>query len=115
MSRGKILPERAALIDALDREIGRKVSIAILVFMNAVADRIGLSLTDLFCGELLSRTGTLSAGELAELTGLTTGAITGVIDRLEKNGYARRENDPQDRRRVMVRALPEKWERIGEP
>jgi DNA-binding MarR family transcriptional regulator len=42
----------------------------------------------------IHRYGTMPAGRLAELTGLTTGAITGVIDRLEKAGYARRTNDP---------------------
>jgi DNA-binding MarR family transcriptional regulator len=46
----------------------------------------------------------MTAGRLAELTGLTTGAITGMIDRLERRGYARREADPSDRRRVIVRA-----------
>lgn len=44
----------------------------------------------------------MPAGRLGELTGLTTGAVTGVIDRLEKAGYARRTNDPKDRRRTIV-------------
>ena len=81
--------DRPALRNLLDEEIGRKANMAILMFSTAVSDRLGLNLTDMFCGELLSRTGPLTAGELANLTGLTTGAITGVIDRLEKNGYTR--------------------------
>jgi DNA-binding MarR family transcriptional regulator len=48
---------------------------------------------------------------LAELTGLTTGAITGLVDRLERRGYARRERHPSDRRSVIVRPLSENAER----
>src|SRR5262249_52764934 len=55
----------------------------------------------------------VTAGELATLTGLTTGAITGVIDRLETAGLARRERDPQDRRRVVVDAVPTAKERVA--
>jgi DNA-binding MarR family transcriptional regulator len=55
----------------------------------------------------------VTAGRLAELTGLTTGAITGVIDRLERIGLARRESDPDDRRKTLVRALPAVWERVA--
>lgn len=115
MSRGKNELDRAALLRWIDRELGRKADMAIVMFQTAVAERLGLGLTDLFCGELLSRTGPITAGELADVTGLTTGAITGVIDRLEKNGFAQRENDPQDRRRVLVRALPDRWAELGEP
>jgi DNA-binding MarR family transcriptional regulator len=54
----------------------------------------------------------MPAGRLAELTGLTTGAITGIIDRLEKAGYVRRANDPKDRRRTIVEPTQnKKWER----
>ena len=55
-------------------------------------------------------TGQITAGELAERTGLTTGAVTGVIDRLEKAGLVRRAKDPDDRRRVIIEPFPE---RIG--
>jgi DNA-binding MarR family transcriptional regulator len=44
----------------------------------------------------------MPAGRLAELTGLTTGAVTGIIDRLEKAGYVRRVNDPKDRRITII-------------
>jgi DNA-binding MarR family transcriptional regulator len=51
--------------------------------------------------------GRKTPGKLAELTGLTTGTITGVIDRLEKAGYARRERDLHDRRKVIIQPIPE--------
>ncbi len=102
MSRGQTAPPRPALIAALNDETGRKLSTAAILFQLAIADRLGLGLTDLVCGEILARTGSITAGELAELSGLTTGAITGVVDRLEKVGFVRRVSDPHDRRRVML-------------
>ncbi len=79
-----------------------------MLFRQALADRLGINLTDLACIGLLSESGPLTAGKLAELTGLTTGAVTGMVDRLERGGYVRRENDPLDRRRVVVRAVEDK-------
>jgi DNA-binding MarR family transcriptional regulator len=67
-----------------------------------VADEIGLHITDHKCLDLIRQYGAMPAGRLADLTGLTTGAVTGIIDRLEKAGYARRVNDPKDRRRTIV-------------
>ena len=55
----------------------------------------------------------MTAGRLAELTGLTTGAITGVVDRLEKAGFVRRERDDSDRRKVFIAAVPERMIEIG--
>ena len=55
---------------------------------------------------IIAREGPLSAGALAERTGLTPGAITGLVDRLQGAGYARREPDPADRRRILIRAVP---------
>src|SRR5579859_2555739 len=69
---------------------------------QAAADRIGINATDLNCLNILSFSGHMTAGELARATGLTTASITGVVDRLEQAGYARRERDPHDRRRVVV-------------
>lgn len=69
---------------------------------QAVADRVGLSLTCLECIDFLARFGPMPAGKLAELTGLTTGAITGVVDRLEKAGFARRVSDTKDRRLTII-------------
>jgi DNA-binding MarR family transcriptional regulator len=69
----------------------------------ASAEKIGINVTDLNCLNILSLTGSMSAGELARATGLTTASITGVIDRLEKTGFVYRQRDPDDRRRVVVR------------
>src|SRR5579863_10050526 len=72
---------------------------------QAAADRIGINSTDLNCLNILSFRGQMTAGELARETGLTTASITGVVDRLEEAGFVRRERDPQDRRRVVVRLV----------
>ena len=72
------------------------------MFHQAVADKLGLHVTDHKCLDFIYRFGAMPAGRLAELTGLTTGAITGIIDRLEEAGYVRRTNDPKDRRRTIV-------------
>ena len=92
---------------------GRALSAATIMFHQAVADRLGLNPTDHKCADFLWTRGPMTAGELAELTGLTTGAITGVIDRLERGGFVRREDDPGDRRRVVVRAVPKRLRQIG--
>ena len=69
---------------------------------QAVADALGLNRTDMRLIDLLDRAGRMTAGELAGATGLTTGAITTAIDRLEQAEHARRVRDPDDRRRVYV-------------
>lgn len=84
----------------------REVSGLGVLFSNAAADRLGLNPTDMECLGYLAD-GPQSAGSLAAATGLTTGAITGVIDRLERAGFARREPDPNDRRKVLVRETDE--------
>lgn len=71
---------------------------------------LGLSLTDYKCMDLIENLGPMPAGRLAELTGLTTGAITGVIDRLERAGYARRKDNPNDRRSIIVEVTWDKQE-----
>ena len=83
-----------------------------VLYSQAVAGRLGMNSTDLECLDYILR-GPVTPGRLAELTGLTTGAITGVIDRLERIGLARRESDPDDRRKTVVRALPAVLERIA--
>jgi DNA-binding MarR family transcriptional regulator len=75
------------------------------LFGNAVAARLGINPTDVECLGVIAA-GDVTAGDLARATGLTTGAITGVIDRLEKAGLARRERDRNDRRKVYVRMTP---------
>jgi DNA-binding MarR family transcriptional regulator len=77
-------------------------------FGQTVAIRFGLSESDIETLEALIDMGASTAGRLSELTGLTSGAVTRVIDRLEQAGFVRRVPDPADRRRVIVEAVPEK-------
>jgi DNA-binding MarR family transcriptional regulator len=102
--------DRASTVAALDRAL-RETSAQSVLFSQAVADRVGMNPTDLESLDILARHGPITAGRLAELTGLTTGAITGLVDRLESRGYARRESHPTDRRSVLVRPLVECAER----
>jgi DNA-binding MarR family transcriptional regulator len=92
---------RSQLIEHLINEL-RTSSSRGIIFHQTLADFLGLNITDHKCLGFLLDEGPQTAGKLAELTGLTTGAITGVIDRLEQAGYVRREKDPHDRRRVMI-------------
>jgi DNA-binding MarR family transcriptional regulator len=90
----------------------REMSTETIMFHQSVADVLGLHITDHKCLDLIRQYGAMPAGRLAELTGLTTGAVTGIIDRLEKAGYVRRANDPKDRRRTIIEPVRnKKWER----
>ncbi len=80
---------------------------------EAISRRFGLSSSDLECLDLVCANGELTAGQLAESSGLSTGAITGVVDRLERAGYVCRQRDPEDRRRVVVAVLPRADQEIG--
>lgn len=92
---------RAELLDRVMHEARRGGSIGTL-HNRAAADLVGMNQTDWDCLDVLDWTGPITAGELAKRVGLTSGAITGVLDRLEKAGLARRVSDPSDRRRVIV-------------
>jgi DNA-binding Lrp family transcriptional regulator len=83
-------------------ELGWELSTAVVLFHEAVAERLGLSAADHRALGLIARAGALTAGELAQRTGLSPGAVTGLVDRLESAGYVRRTRDPADRRRVVV-------------
>lgn len=104
---------RAVLSGAL-LAAGRSLGNSSSMLISACADRLGIHSTDWGCVLLLAEADPqpLTAGQLAELTGLTTGAVTGVLDRSEKAGFVRRERDPGDRRRVIVRLVPEAMARI---
>jgi DNA-binding MarR family transcriptional regulator len=104
--------QRQSLLAALEQAM-RKSSAQGVLFSQAVAARLGISSSDLECLDIILMHERITAGELAAATGLTTGAVTGVIDRLEKAGFARRERDSKDRRKVFVFALPSVGERIG--
>lgn len=93
--------KREEIIQAINEKF-REMSTETILFHQAVADILGLHVTDHKCLDFIYRFGAMPAGRLAELTGLTTGAITGIIDRLEEAGYVRRTNDPKDRRRTIV-------------
>src|ERR1700747_2896578 len=68
-----------------------------IMYNQQVADRVGLRLTDMQCINVLDLMGPSTPGELARSTGLTTGGVTVMLDRLEKGGYIRREAKPRDR------------------
>jgi DNA-binding MarR family transcriptional regulator len=103
---------REDLLQALIRAMAAASGQGVL-FSQAVAEQVGMHPTDVECVEILTRNGPATAGQLAELTGLTTGAVTRMVDRLERAGFVRRENDPNDRRRVIVRPQPERLEALG--
>lgn len=95
--------KKREIFDQLIDEV-RRSQLATDRFDQAVADSIGINRTDMRCMDVIQREGPVSAGRLAEATGLTTGAITTVLDRLERAGVARRVRDESDRRRVLVEA-----------
>ena len=88
--------------------VGREYSDASVFFHAAMARRLGLHLTDYKTLGVLERVGPMSAGQIAEHTGLATASVTDLLDRLERKGFVRRVDDPADRRRVVAQAVPEK-------
>lgn len=98
---------REELIEEINTA-GRKMSTVTVIFHQTVAEKAGLSGGDHKYLDLLFQEGPMTAGRLAILTGLTTGAVTGIIDRLEKQGLVKRERDSDDRRKVLVVPLIEK-------
>jgi DNA-binding MarR family transcriptional regulator len=92
---------------------GREQSDATMMFLNAIAQHFGLSLTEQNAISVIDRLGPLSAGEIAAHTGLATASVTSLIDRLEAKGFARRVRDAQDRRRVFVELEPERASSYG--
>ena len=100
------------LVAALSRA-GRAQSDATVMFHSAVAERMGLSVTEQKTISILDRLGPLSAGEIAAHTGLATASVTSLIDRLEAKGFAHRLRDQKDRRRVIVALRAERLSAIG--
>src|SRR5215510_7146120 len=96
---------REELAMAFDREARRMGSMATL-HNHAVAAFAGLHQTDQECIDLLDWSGPITAGEIGVHLGLSSGAVTGLVDRLERSGWVRRERDPEDRRRVVVHLAP---------
>ena len=91
---------------AADELLGREFATAIVVFHEAVGRLLGLSAVERKCLDVLRRLGPVTAGTIGQHTGLTTGAVTGLMDRLETAGYVQRARDPHDRRKVVVQLLP---------
>ena len=100
---------KRALLDELIREV-RVSGNQDNAFDKLAAELLGVNETDLHCLNIIENSGGLTAGQLADQSGLTNGAITGVLDRLERAGFARRVPDPTDRRRVKVEVTPEFYE-----
>jgi DNA-binding MarR family transcriptional regulator len=112
---GADIPRRRSQCQAMTRDnvssvlrALRKVNLQGSFFGQTVAIRFGLSESDIETLEQLIEMGATTAGKLTEITGLTSGAITRVIDRLEQAGFVRRVPDPTDRRRVIVEVVPER-------
>jgi DNA-binding MarR family transcriptional regulator len=95
--------KRKELQHAVGFEVGRELGARTILFHQAIANVAGVSVTDLKCLDYVDRVAEVTAGDLARLTGLTTGAITAAIDRLERAGLARRERSQSDRRKVFIR------------
>ena len=110
LSRAKA---RAALMQELEHAV-RKSSAIGVIFGQSVANAVGVSSSDLECLDFLNIEGRVTAGRLAELTGLTTGAITGLVDRMEKAGLVRRERDEEDRRKVYIAIVPEALGKVAQ-
>lgn len=94
--------------------LGWELSTAVVLFHEAVADRLGLSAADHKALSLIMRAGALTAGDLAQQTGLSPGAVTGLVDRLERAGFVRRQRDPVDRRRVVITVEPDQRPDLSE-
>jgi DNA-binding MarR family transcriptional regulator len=101
MSRDK----KQALVDELVH-LARAHEAANEAFDEVAREKLGINRTDLRCLNIVENQGPMNAGRLAELSGLTTAAVTAVLDRLERAGYARRVRDTEDRRQVQVEITP---------
>ncbi|MFE4143547.1 MarR family winged helix-turn-helix transcriptional regulator [Peribacillus sp. YIM B13472] len=101
----------AALLESLTHSLQRYGMRSVL-FQQNMAQKIGVSHTDLKSAEILNETGQITAGELSKITGLSTGSVTALINRLERSGYVKRERDKLDGRRVMIAPIPERQEQI---
>ena len=89
----------------------RDLATAVIAFQEAAARRLGMTAAERKCAGLIAELSETTPKQLAEATGLTTGAITGILDRLERAGYAKREPNPKDRRSVIIR--PRNSERLA--
>src|SRR6266487_3918420 len=91
------------LVEEIVGRLARRHSTAVVLFHHVVAERLGLGPTDHKCLDLVRERGPMAGSDLSAITGLTSGAITGVVARLERTGYLRREPDPHDGRKHILR------------
>jgi DNA-binding MarR family transcriptional regulator len=105
--------KRRELLEKL-RDLGRQMSTQTVFLHQALAQGVGLNATDAKCIDLILRApeGRITAGRLSEMSGLTTGAVTHILDRLEKRGFVVRARDTDDRRKVFVRVRLESLETL---
>lgn len=108
------VPARASAIADLMRA-GREMSRLSMVFRYAIAEQLGLTVSDLECLDFLADVGSATAGQVAERTNLTTGAVTSMLRRLQQAGYVTAERDPADRRRVIVALRPDRVAELTRP
>jgi DNA-binding MarR family transcriptional regulator len=106
--------DRIQLAIELQQAMQRSTMWTVLLH-HTVASKTGINVTDAQCVNLLSLDGPMTPGQLAQSMGITTGgAITAVVDRLEKAGFVKRTRDPDDRRKVIVELIPDSVSRIAE-
>lgn len=106
-------PQRARAVEAFVAALLANGAAAVLLHTH-VLTQLGLSVGDFVALDLLARGGPLTAGELGAATGLASASVTGLVDRLEARGVARRVRDPADARRVRVEARSDGLRRVGE-
>ena len=106
MSDRKAIHQRRSAVARDVNTALRRINAQLVLLSDTVARRAGIHPTDLQCLDLLRMAGPITASTLAARVGLTTGAITAVLDRLERAGLVRRERVAEDRRRVMVHVIP---------
>src|SRR6266567_5396061 len=102
------IKERQTLLQELETAVRLGGNLNVLL-VNAIASHVGLSATEFECCSALQDDGPMTAGELAKRCGITTGGMTGLIDRLVNTGCVQRKTDPTDRRRVIVSYNPDKF------
>lgn len=95
---------RAEIVKEINKQV-RDNGNANVLMVHAIAQRVGLSASEFECCSLISDEGPFTAGELARRCHITTGGMTGMLDRLERAGFVKRSVDPKDRRRVVVSAV----------
>lgn len=103
---------KARIADDIVRRLLRRHSTATVLFHQSVAEHLGLGPADHKCLDVLRERGPMIGRELAAMTGLTSGAVTGIVARLEQAGFVRRVSDPDDQRKVVITVLAERMHEL---